>query len=390
MNTGVSTFVPKPFTPFQWAAQLDLDETDRRQGILDRRFRFERGVKFGRHHAEETFLEGQLSRADRRAGDLLEAAYRLGARFDAWDEHRDFRLWQQAMEQVGWDAAHELRERRLDERLPWDHIDIHIPKQWFQEDWQRAVELEHAQDCRHSKCHRCGVIDVERELCASMLRNAIAGRKEEKVWVRPGSQGPVPLPKGAEARAESRRLASEAGTDEAGADEAGADDAEAAAGVAEDAPSAGRTAPRRKHRQPERAVPEPPAVQRLIFRIGVVGEARFLSHLETVNAWLRTLRRARFQLSYSQGFHPHPKMAFSGARPVGEQSLGDYLDVTLSRREPPETLLSRLRATLPAGFRAFAVARGAAQVASADEQGSRARTSWCTCRRASTCPCPAR
>ena len=60
------------------------------------------------------------------------------------------------------------------------HIDVLIPKKWFQEDWQRATELKHAQDCRHSKCHRCGVIDRKRPLCASMLRTSIDGRKVEK------------------------------------------------------------------------------------------------------------------------------------------------------------------------------------------------------------------
>jgi len=304
VHTGVSTFVPKPFTPFQWAEQIGREETERRQDILSAAFRGNGSVKFGRHHSEETYLEGMVSRADRRGADLLEAAFRLGCRFDAWDEHRDFGRWQEAMAQVGTDPAYELRERALDERLPWDHIDILIPKQWFQEDWQRALELQHAEDCRHSKCHRCGVIDQERPLCASMLRDAIEGRKLEKDWV------PAPRPK-------------ELGELQAG--------------------------------EPPVRPEEPVPVQRLCFRIGTVGQARFLSHLEGMNAWIRALRRARAPLAHSEGFHPHPKLAFSGARPQAEETLGDYMDVLLGQRVDAALLLSRLQAVLPVGFRVLGV-----------------------------------
>ncbi|MBK9365970.1 MAG: TIGR03960 family B12-binding radical SAM protein [Deltaproteobacteria bacterium] len=286
VNTGVSTFVPKPFTPFQWAAQIDVEETDRRQRILEGRFRNNGSVKFGRHNSRETYLEGLVSRGDRRAGDLIEAAWRNGARMDAWSEHLNFDAWMKAVEDVGYDAAGALRERALDERLPWDHIDILIPKEWFVEDWERAVVLKHAQDCRHSKCHKCGVIDHERPLCASMLRNSIAGAKAEKGWENP----------------------------------------------------------------PKTELVEPPSVQRLRFRIGRHGGARFLSHLEAMNSWVRTLRRARAPLSYSQGFHAHPKVTFSTAAPCGEASTGDWMDIVLSEQVDPRELFDRLSRTLADGF----------------------------------------
>jgi len=307
VNTGVSTFVPKPFTPFQWAEQLSLEETKRRQGILWDRFGRTNGVKFGRHDPAETWLEGLVSRTDRRTADLLEAAYRLGCRFDAWDEHRNLALWQEAIEQTGFDVQDALRARDLDERLPWDHIDILIPKQWFKDDWARAEKLQHAEDCRHSKCHRCGVIDHERPLCAHMLRNSIEGRKAEKTWERP----PAPVEMG--------------------------------------------LAPPKPGLPPVRP-PEAPPVQRLVFRIGTVGGARYLSHLETMNAWLRTLRRAHVPLVYSQGFHPHPKVAFSSARPVAEASLGEYMDITMNARVDPAALMKTLSEKVPAGFRVFGVA----------------------------------
>ncbi len=291
-NLGVSTFVPKPFTPFQWAAQIGLEETERRQDVLQTALKDAPRVKFGRHEPEETFLEGLVSRADRRAGDLIEQAWRNGARFDAWREHLDFEAWTSAIDQVGYDVEDALRERDLDERLPWDHIDILIGKEWFKSDWRRALVLQHAEDCRHSKCHKCGVIDHERPLCATMLRRSVKGRKPESEWTRKPT--------------------------------------------------------------PEHV--EPPAVQRLWLKVSRTGTARYLAHLEAMNAWLRALRRAKTPLSYSQGFHPHPKMAFSSAMPVNTASMGEYLDISLVARVDPEDYLATLAEVLPEGFGVHGVA----------------------------------
>lgn len=286
VNMGVSTFVPKPFTPFQWSRQINLEETARKQDVLQQRLGRHPAIKFGRHDPEETFLEGLVSRSDRRAADLIELAFKKGCRFDAWREHLQFDKWMEAVAELQYDVEDALRERDLDERLPWDHLDILIPKQWFADDWARAVALQHAPDCRHKRCHRCGVIDEERELCAHMLRNQIEGRKEEATWSR--------------SEIEVRE--------------------------------------------------EPDPVQRLVFRVARTGNGRFLSHLEAVNAWIRALRRAGAPLSYSRGFHPHPKVAFAHATPANQQTVGDYLDVTLSERMDAAELMQRLNATLPEAF----------------------------------------
>ncbi len=311
VNTGVSTFVPKPFTPFQWAPQIDRAETKRRQEILFAKIGKHPAIKFGRHNANETFLEGLVSRADRRAGDLIQRAFEKGARFEAWDEHLNMRAWYEAIEELEYDVAFQFRERDLNERLPWDHIDILIPKKWFQEDWQRATELKHAQDCRHSKCHRCGVIDRERPLCASMLRTSIDGRKVEKDFV-------------------VQHAAQKAAIEDTTPDKL-------------TNPSVPPT------------LTENEVVQRLIFRVAVTGVARFLSHMETTNAWIRTLRRARVPMAYSQGFHPHPKIAFESARPVAEESLASYMDVSLYKEVDAQLLLERLKQVVAPGFKVMSV-----------------------------------
>lgn len=93
VRTGVSTFVPKPFTPFQWAEQIGIEETHRRQSLLSERFRNNSGIKFGRHSPETSFIEGLITRADRRCADLIEAAWRNGARLETWDEHVNVDHW---------------------------------------------------------------------------------------------------------------------------------------------------------------------------------------------------------------------------------------------------------------------------------------------------------
>jgi len=286
VNLGVSTFVPKPFTPFQWAPQIGIAETQRRQAVMSGGLRGHSGIKFGRHDAKDTFVEGLLSRSDRRAGDLIEAAWRRGARFDAWGEHLKIDAWMGAIEDVGFDVEAALGERDVKARLPWDHLDILIDRSWLEQDWADAQVLKHAPDCRHRKCHACGVIDRERELCASMLRDNVKARKGEAAFVKP-----------------------------------------------------------------ERPVHEEPlAAQRLWFRYARTGPSRFLGHLEAMSAWLRTFRRGHTPLSYTRGFTPHPRMAFSDALPTGSETTSDYIDIVLSERVDPVELLDRLKRSLPDGF----------------------------------------
>lgn len=290
VRTGVSTFIPKPFTPFQWAEQISMDETHRRQNILHQKFRGQHDIKFGRHDAKTSFIEGLLSRADRRGADLIEAAWKNGARLETWEEHVNFAAWEKAVEDVGYDVAGQFRERDPNERLPWDHIDIMIPKEWFQKDWRNAMELKYAQDCRAGKCHLCGVIYRERDLCKNMLKRQKTGhQQEEETW-----EGYTPAFTG-----------------------------------------------------------QPDPVQRVRFTIGRSGDSRFLSHLELKDAWFRALRRARAPLAYSQGFHAQPKVTFSTACPVGEASRGDFMDVMLKEYTDEADLFARLQEKVPPGLHVF-------------------------------------
>src|SRR5262249_15919564 len=155
---SVSTFSPKPHTPFQWAAQLDLEETRRRQALL-RRELGRRRIAFKWHDARLSFLEGILARGDRRVADVIETVQGRGARFDGWAEHGRLDLWTDAMAEHGLDPAFYLRRRPLDELLPWDHLDAGVSKRFLRQDLARAVEGVLTPDCSIERCTYCGACD---------------------------------------------------------------------------------------------------------------------------------------------------------------------------------------------------------------------------------------
>ncbi len=157
VNCTVSTFVPKPFTPFQWARMLELDEIKERQNTL-RAAAKNRRVKFKFHMAETSQLEALVCRGDRRTGRLLLAAYRNGAKFDAWDEGFNLDAWRRALDECGVDVKHEVN-RTLDpaKPLPWDHIAPGVDKRFLLKEWEKSGRAEATPDCFGPRCHACGV-----------------------------------------------------------------------------------------------------------------------------------------------------------------------------------------------------------------------------------------
>jgi radical SAM family uncharacterized protein/radical SAM-linked protein len=160
VNVAVSTFVPKPHTPFQWEAQIGIEKILRMQGLLKGGLRAKK-LKFKYHEASLSFLEGVFARGDRRLGRVLEAALAAGCRFDGWREHFDFAKWQQAFVAAEIEPAWYLRERDEAEPLPWDHIDCGLPKSFFIKERQKALELAATPDCRTGECSACGVCDFD-------------------------------------------------------------------------------------------------------------------------------------------------------------------------------------------------------------------------------------
>lgn len=158
VHVGVSTFVPKPHTPFQWHGQDTLEEIRRKQQLLRDDLRGLRGVKLSLHDAETSFCEGLLSRADRRLGAVILRVWNEGGRFDGWDEHHRPSLWAEACVKEGIDSHwYANRERAYDEGLPWDHIDCGVTKRFLQVEDKKARKPvpRIVEDCKTSQCFGC-------------------------------------------------------------------------------------------------------------------------------------------------------------------------------------------------------------------------------------------
>ena len=158
VNVSLGTFVPKPFTPFQWLPLVDEATLEERQALLQRGLRGP-GISFSWHDPRTTLLEAALSRGDRRLGQVIHRAWQWGAKFDAWDELLDEDLWWRAFADAGLDPNfYARRERALNEVLPWDHIDVGVRKEFLVEEYQRSLRGETTIDCREG-CIDCGVSD---------------------------------------------------------------------------------------------------------------------------------------------------------------------------------------------------------------------------------------
>ena len=159
ITASSSFFVPKPFTPFQWAAMYPAEEYDRRAHLVNDEFREQlnrKSLKYNWHDARGTVLEGVMARGDRRVGKVIEEAYRLGCLFDSWTETFRNDLWMQAFENTRVDIAfYNQRVRGKDEIFPWDFIDIGVSRSFLRREWERAMNETVTPNCRE-QCSGCG------------------------------------------------------------------------------------------------------------------------------------------------------------------------------------------------------------------------------------------
>ncbi len=157
LNVGVSTFIPKPHTPFQWVPQDTFESVERKQRLLKQQMR-RGGMHLRWNNYEDSEFEGWLSRGDRRLGRVILRAWKLGCKFDAWQDQHKHREWLQAFGESGIDPNfYNFRERDLDEVFPWDHIDVGLHKKFLREDYLMSIRRETRVDCR-DKCFACGIL----------------------------------------------------------------------------------------------------------------------------------------------------------------------------------------------------------------------------------------
>ena len=161
IRVSVSTFVPKPHTPFQWSAQENEASLIAKQEILQNGLQH-KGIRLSWHDPRVSLLEAAMSRGDRRLGKVIYRAWELGCRFDAWSEHYNHDKWLQAFADSGIEPVfYASRERSPDEILPWSHIDAGVTEAFLKRELQRAKEEQETPDCRNNACNACGLEHTE-------------------------------------------------------------------------------------------------------------------------------------------------------------------------------------------------------------------------------------
>ena len=168
ITASSSFFIPKPFTPFQWAPMLNHEDYIERAAIVKHAFLNQlnkKSLRYNWHDAEVSVLEGIFARGDRKIASVIEEAYRMGCIYDSWSEQFDNDKWMRAFDNTGIDIGfYNLRERGEDEVFPWDFIDIGVTKKFLRREWDRAMKGEVTPNCR-MQCSGCGVAKWKGGVC---------------------------------------------------------------------------------------------------------------------------------------------------------------------------------------------------------------------------------
>jgi radical SAM family uncharacterized protein/radical SAM-linked protein len=377
VTVSVSTFVPKPHTPFQWCAMDTRDTVLDKQRVL-RQSAKEKRVKLRMHDSEGSWLEGVLARGDRALCDSIERAYLQGARFDCWEEKLKLDVWVEAFEHFGIDTGRYLGTIPLTAKLPWDHISVGLEPGFLAKEYRKAVKNRlsppcgkgvgnfvhhtnveaHDQDSKKLVCYHCGVacdltqMRAERRDFLIKLDALTAKPKRRELPLMAESQ-PAPsddlgfhalvldapaldvLAPDGSPRVEGSELARadidegdnaselvETLTPEAATSEAG-EGLKHYAVVRES----------KKKRLPTASFEQGKPL-RVRIAYTKLGRAAYRGHLDLVRLLPRIFRRLDLPMFYSRGFHPKPEMMFGPALPLGVASFAEYVDVKLI--ETPE------------------------------------------------------
>jgi len=166
VHVSTSTFVPKPFTPFQWEAQIPLREIEERQKFLKKRLKNPH-IAYNWHDGRLSFLEAVFARGDRKLNMVLKKAREKGCRFDGWSEIFDFEKWMEAFDEVGVDPGfYANRQRPEGEIFPWEVIDPGIERRFLLQELKKAKMAQPTPDCRFGRCHGCGIIRLKGGICS--------------------------------------------------------------------------------------------------------------------------------------------------------------------------------------------------------------------------------
>jgi len=304
LNVSVNNFVPKPFTPFQWAGMADRATLLRRQQALRERL-CKPGIKLALQAVDRSFLEAALARGGEEMAEIIEQAWRRGARFDQWTEQFRLDAWSAAFAEMGTTAEELATSDYADDHcFPWDIIGGVVEREFLLKEWRKAQEGRSTPDCRTGECVQCGV-------CRGKLRNDLVQN-----WSSAKDQGLVTP----ERKLETISLISQTTWE-----------------------------PRGPYCPKAAGASGPSQRRRYLARFSVTGRGRFLSHLDRVEIFRRAIRRAGGRLAMSEGLRPRPRLAVVLPLAVGLESEEELVEFELAE-DPPADFVVRLTEQLPEGM----------------------------------------
>jgi len=353
---SVSSLVPKAHSTFQWVPFNDPAELVRKQRMLAERLRPFKGIDLKMHEVRLSRLEAVFSRGDRRLGRVIETAWRKGARFDEWSDWFKEEIWLESFAACAIDPDQFLPALPTDASLVWDHIDSRVTKEFLLKDLKKGLASRFWHPCekpylpkRHNPpktkdgitklvCYDCGVdcdlksIAIERDVAAEEAGRLV--REKLALLERSGARN-IPIP-----------VVTDSGEFHEGS-----------TGVRERDTAGSASQPF-----------EPTAGPLFRYRVCYAksGMSRYLSHLDVARVIDRASRRAKCPVAYTGGFHPHPKISFGPALPVGVAGEREFFDIELYEDWTCEELAERLRTNLHEGFRLHDVRRLPPQAGSID------------------------
>jgi radical SAM family uncharacterized protein/radical SAM-linked protein len=321
VSVSVTTFIPKPFTPFQWAPQMELGRCKEVHAVLRKRLRSS-GLDFKWNDPGASLLEGVFSRGDRRLSAVIERAFKNGARFDGWSEELKVSVWEEAFRAEAIDPEfYTVRERSLDETLPWAHLSPGVTDEFLKSEYYKALGVSSTEGVSSAE----GVNIEAASANSESTEGAEAGSKSPC-----GEQTP-------DCKVDICTLC-------------GVCDFKVIKNVLAPAVSAGggeKSVPTDSEASPELPL-------RYTVRYSRLGNLRFLGHLELASVIKRNIKRAGLPIIYSKGFHPMQRLSFPDPLPAGIESLDESFGMELdgaNGRLSPDMILERLNRAAPDGIK---------------------------------------
>jgi radical SAM family uncharacterized protein/radical SAM-linked protein len=293
-TANIGTFIPKPHTAYQWSRQLSMEEADRKLDYIHRtlpRGRF----KVSTHRPLNSFLEAMMTRGDERVGSIILEAFSRGARLDAWEDWAKPDVWKAAIAEAPWNVeAETIRERSLDEKLPWDGVSLGVSKAWLKKEMARSDSQELTKRCEVDCSEPCGV-------CGKAVSI-------------------VTIPE------TDTLLAAGAVTNEYGSVKTG------------EAFIPGKSVPIKRNGDSD---------WRVYISFAKNDEAAFIPHLGLLEIWHKAFQRSGLPVVFTEGFNPMPRFEIAQSLSLGVFSNDEIASFMLSEGVAEPELLERLSQVLP-------------------------------------------